>query len=175
MGRLPLLLLARIRPHTSCNSEEHTTVGSGTMGPLDLRFAHQDHTEGPLHGGAGGPWAYGPVCMKASTFSSFCLTATSHSAQLAGTWASLGSGAMGPLNQRSSSCCRTGGPGARLDQGPRGPWTGVSGTTDRIIGFYFVKHIFTEDICLGNLLLRSDQGPPSPRTFGAMDLVSALW
>ena len=47
--------------HISYNSDEHTTVGSGGMRPLDLRFAHQDQAEGPLHGGAMGPWAYGPV------------------------------------------------------------------------------------------------------------------
>ena len=103
-------------------------MGSGTMGPLDLRFAHQDHTEGPLHGGAGGPWAYGPVCMKASTYSFFLLDgyftlcSTRGNMGFARIW---GHGALEPAVILLLSNGRTRGHG--WTRGPRGPWTGDSG------------------------------------------------
>ena len=126
MGRLPLLLLLEVGLRASGNSEERTTVGSGAMGPSVLRLTHQDQTEGPLHSGQG-PLGLRTRAQEDVYLFLFCLTASSHSAQLAGVWASLGSEAMGPMSRRSSSCCRTGGPGAQLDQGPWGPWTGVTG------------------------------------------------
>ena len=70
------------------------------------------------------------------------------------------------MSRRSSSCCRTGGPGARLDQGPRGPWTGDTGRRQTALSAITSSGISSRrTFALENLLLRSDQGPLGPRTF----------